>query len=89
MADSCAWTIQQTMPKNKKNRPARLAGGGMAAPADVDACENGLFWILPALNAAAAEHNMDHLNDNQQQQTPQHDYNWCRQFLRHISAVQS
>jgi len=26
----------------------------MAAPPDVDACENGLFCILPALNAAAA-----------------------------------
>ena len=27
----------------QKIRPARLEGGGMAAPPDVDACENGLF----------------------------------------------
>ena len=38
--------------------PAMLEGGGIAAPPDTDACENGLFWILPALNAAAATTSM-------------------------------
>ena len=37
--------------------PAKLAGGGIIAPPGPGApgppAPNGLFWILPALNAAA------------------------------------